>query len=476
MIESALAQLRVALSIGFGRPLSTRALERMVEGLKASQREFGIVARSLEVMGPAMDVETINEVHARRMRQVARLAAAETPYYAELFARLGLNPQRLSAEDLLRIPLTPKDAIRDRPDDFIRRGAQPFLRPTTTGTTGKPTSVAFSLAEIRNYAALQAIDALAGGSLRADDILQIATASRGLLGNVTLSGACAHVGTLVTMTGIVDPAYALAQLAEERHIPGKRPKVSVLYTYPSYMSELVETGLRLGYGPADFGLRSISIGGEIVTESAVRRAQALFGDLPITRGYGMTEIWPLGGTRCEAGHLHFQPSYGKVELLALDSDEPAAPGEAGRIVATPFVPFRETTLLLRFDTQDIARALPEPPTCSMRHLPATSDLLGKLKHAIRVGDAQWVFSKSILEAVESVAEVALPAQVGWEAAEGGVAIRVVVREDCDRAGARRALLSALAGEGVPVAALELCDGPHLPGAFPWRANQREVTL
>jgi phenylacetate-coenzyme A ligase PaaK-like adenylate-forming protein len=475
MIESALAQLRVALSIGFGRPFSVRALERMVAGLKASRREFGDVAHKTEIMGPAMDAETIGEVHARRMRQVARLAGRETPYYAELFAALGIDPERLTAEDVARLPVTSKEAVRDRPDDFIRREAKVYLRPTTTGTTGKPTSIAFSLREMRAYAALQAIDALTTGALREDDIVQIATASRGLLGNVCLAGACAHAGALVTMTGIVDPAYALAHLAEERRIPGKRPRVSVLHTYPSYLGELVETGLRLGHKPDDFGLRSIGVGGEIVTEAGLERARALFGEVEYGRGYGMTEIWPLGGARCEAGHLHFQPAYGKVEALALDADEPAAPGEPGRIVATPFFPFRETTLLLRYDTGDVARVLPEPPECSMRHLPATSDLLGKQKHAVRLGDGRWVFSRDVLEAVESVEAAPLPGRCRWEAAPGGLKVWVVVREESDWAAARRALGEALESRGVSVAALELLGGP-LPGAFPWRANQREMTL
>lgn len=475
MIESAIAQLRVALSIGFGRPFSVRSLERVVAGLKASRHEFGGIAHKAEVMGPAMDAETITEVHTRRMRQVARLAGRETPYYAEQFAALGLDPENLSAADLARLPITPKDAVRDRPDDFIRREAKVYLRPSTTGTTGKPTSIAFSLKEMHVYAALQAIDALTSGTLREDDIVQIATASRGLLGNVNLAGACAHVGALVSMTGIVDPVYALAQLAEERRIPGKRQRVSLLYTYPSYLSELVETGLRLGYDPTGFGLRQISAGGEIATAAALERARAFFGDVEFTGGYGMTEIWPLGGASCEAGHLHFQPAYGKVEVLAIDNDEPAAPGEAGRIVATPFFPFRETTLLVRYDTGDLVRVLPEQPECSLRHLPSTSNLLGKLKHAIRLDDGRWVFARDVLEAVESVQAVPLPGRCRWEAAPGGVAVQVVVRAVGDRPAARRAIDEALEARGVPVSAVEVTDGP-LPVAFPWRADQREMTL
>ena len=40
---------------------------------------------------------------------------------------------------------------------------------------------------------------------------------------------------------------------------------------------------------------------------------------------------------------------------------------------------------------------------------------------------------------------------------------------------RQQLTEALAAHGVPVTALELTVQPP-PGAFPWRANQREMTL
>jgi phenylacetate-coenzyme A ligase PaaK-like adenylate-forming protein len=474
MIDSAFAQTRVSLSIAFGRPMPIRALEQVVTGLRSARREFGALPRSAEVMGPTLDAEAALDLQRRRLRQVARLAGMETPFYAERFAALGLDPCRLSDEALARLPLTTKVELRARPDDFVRRSTRGFLRPTTTGTTGRPTAITFSEKEMRLSAALQAIDALSGDTIREDDILQIATASRGLLGNVSLAAACAHVGALVTMTGITDPAYALAQLAEPHNLPGKRRQVSVLYTYPSYLGELVETGLRLGYGPADFGLRLICAGGEIVTEAVQRRAQALFGDVNFTSGYGMTEIWPLGGSRCEAGHLHFQPSYGMVEVLDLDEDRPAAPGQPGRIVATPFLPFRESTLLLRYDTEDLVRAPSGPVTCSQRHLPATGELLGKRKHALCL-DSGWVFARDVLEAVESVSEVPLPAQLRWDAAPSGIALTVAIRPESNRPATRRALAAALEARGVPLASLTVCDGPP-PGRFPWRASQRELTL
>jgi phenylacetate-coenzyme A ligase PaaK-like adenylate-forming protein len=183
----------------------------------------------------------------------------------------------------------------------------------------------------------------------------------------------------------------------------------------------------------------IFVGGEIVTAGLKARCQQLFGAVQFVEGYGMTEPWPLGGALCPAGHLHFEPSHGLVEVLDPDTGAPARPGEAGTIVATPFAPFRETTILLRYDTEDVVRPIVRP-ACPLHHLPATTNILGKLRHAAR-HDNGWTFPRDVLEAVETIDAVPLPARCGFWAVPGGVAVEVLV--DRDAPPVRRAVEHAL---------------------------------
>ena len=44
----------------------------------------------------------------------------------------------------------------------------------------------------------------------------------------------------------MDPRITLALLSERHNLPGKRDRVSVMFTYPSYLGELIEYGERLG--------------------------------------------------------------------------------------------------------------------------------------------------------------------------------------------------------------------------------------
>ena len=237
-----------------------------------------------------------------------------------------------------------------------------------------------------------------------------------------------------------------------------------------------------------------------MTAGLKARARRLFGPVAFDEGYAQTETWPLGGVRCAAGHLHFEPSRGLVEVLALPDGRPraprgappapaaagvpapapAAPGAPGTLVATPFGPYREASVVLRYATEDVVRAVAGPPTCPLRHLPATGDVLGKLRLAVRhgPGPADWTFPRQVLEALEAAAladAVPLPARCGVWAVPGGVAVEALVRPGQARPrrrapGGRR----AAGGAGRAPAGAAPGGGPRpLRRPLPLRGDLRE---
>jgi phenylacetate-coenzyme A ligase PaaK-like adenylate-forming protein len=439
----------------------------------ATREEFGmaVTEASGSLGGLDLNEETQREMQAHRFRNQAVRAARETAYYERLFDSLDIDPSRLRFEDIARVPLTSKTALRENPGAFVRRTAAPHLRTTTTGTTGKPTSVCFSIDELQTYIALGAVGHLLTGHIEASDVVQISTSSRATLANTCFAGACARIGALVHLAGLVDPARALAVLAQERRIPGKKPKVSYMATYPSYLGELVECGLKRGYGPKDFGLERVSIGGELASEGLKAFARLLFGPIEFDEGYGMTETWPLQGQRCSEGHLHFEPLPGLLEVLSLESGSPASSGEAGTIVATPLPPYRDTTILLRYDTEDVVRPLFGPLVCELQNLRATTPLLGKLRLSVRHQDG-WTFPRDLLEALEEGDDVPLPARYGFWEVPGGVAVEVVARGSGPRV--RHNIESRLNEHGVPVQQLHLLEHrSELRDPMPLRCDLRE---
>jgi phenylacetate-coenzyme A ligase PaaK-like adenylate-forming protein len=476
MFETAIAQLRFGASMALGVPFSTRSLERIVSAMRATKHEFGEIGPGADelIAGPVLDDETRRDVQLRRFRKQALLAARETRYYASVFERAGVDPKRMTFEDIARFPLTLKDHLRDDPDAFVRRGAKPSIRATTTGTTGWPTSVYFSDREVKTLVALAAMSFMNQNLIEPEDVVQVSISSRAIIGVTSVTGACAKIGAPVYVAGAVSLAHTMALLTERKHLPGKRDRVSIMTTYPSYLGELIEYGIEHGYGPSDFGLRRIWAGGEVVTEGLKRRARALFGDVDMRENYGMTELVPFGGTLCPQGHLHYEPSGGLVEVMSLERPGPAQPGEPGSVVATPFPPYRDTTMLLRYNTEDVVRPVVGPLTCSMRALPATSNLLGKQRLSARHEDG-WTLVRDVIEALEAVDAVPLPARYGFWPVPGGVAVEVVTRNQGPAV--RRAIEQGLLERGVPLRRLTLCaDRSQLERPLPLRCDLKETSF
>jgi len=473
MVDVAIAQLRFALALLFGWRFPVRSLERIIVALRETQREFGPLGADAraELDGALLDPDSIRRIQVQRFRQQARQAMRHTDYYRDRFARHGIDPATIQHADIASVPITTKAAVRAQPDAFVSRRATPFLRATTTGTTGTPTSISFSAHELRVYAALAAISTYFTRDLVEGDVVQFSTSARGVLGNLCLAGASAQVGAQVYLAGQVDPILALAQLREQRFTSGKTKRTNVLNTYPSYLGALVTASLAHRYQSVDFELERIILGGEIMTQGLKQRCEEVFGPVRILEGYGMTETWPVDGRLCEAGHLHFEVSRGLVEVHSLESDRKAEAGEYGTLVVTPFPPYRETTLLLRYDTEDVVQALPDDLSCSLRHLPATSHLLGKRRLAVQ-HERGWTFPRQVAEALEAIPALSLPARYGFWAVPGGVAVEV----QCDIAtpDLRRQVTASLETWGVPVQTVLLRErGQPLQHPVPLRCDRRE---
>lgn len=460
-----------------GRPFHRRSLDRILEAVRATYEEFGTIGVGADEMlgGPTLDDETRMVMQGRRFRAQAIRAARETRYYKALFERIGVDPKGLRYDDIAGLPVTPKEALRDDSEAFVRSGSAPTYRSTTTGTTGWPTTVWFSDDENYLIGALSTITFLGQRIITPEDFVQISISTRARLGVHGVVFSANAIGAVVHPAGLVSAEHTLALLSEQHTLPGKKSRVSVMSTYPSFLGELVETGLRLGHRPQDFGLERVLLGGEIVSNGLQNRAQELFGPIQFVQNYGMTELVPFGASMCDQNHLHYEPSVGMVEVLDLETHQrPVAEGEAGVIVATPLPPFRETTMLLRYNTEDVVRPISGPLDCAMRRVPATTNLLGKARLSVRHDDG-WTFVRDILESLDAVPEVPLPARYGFRAVPGGVAVEVVGRSTGTRA--RAAIGDSLVAHGIPLRHLDVvAERDELAHPLPLRCDLKEGSL
>jgi phenylacetate-CoA ligase len=475
VLGTALAQISYATSVAFGARFSQRALDHLVAAALSTCAEFGEIGAGAGELatGPALDEQERRLMATRRFRAVADRASRETPYYRRLFAELDVDPKRLRESDIGRLPLTTKDDVRADPDAFVAARARPTLLATTTGTTGLPASIAFSAYELRVAVSISALGSLVGGHLDPADVVLMTTSATAVLGNLGLAGACARIGAAAEIAGVSEPAATLSALRRRRGLPGHKSRVSVLSAYPSYLDELVACALEQGLGPADFGLERILLGGEVSTLRLRDRCRRAFGDVDFLELYAMTETIPFGARGCSAGHLHFDGSVGLLEVVEPESGTPARPGHVGALVVTPFPPYREATLLLRYATRDLVRTLPQTAMCELAAMPATSRMLGKQDFAVR-GEDGWTTPLALLEALESVEKLPLPIRHGFWGCADGVAVEVFCGPEAGGGTATR-IWEALEEWAIPVAEVRVVDRPDaLTRPVPLRCDLREA--
>ncbi len=476
MLDTALVQLRFGLALIAGRRIRVDDVRRMLADILVTRTEFGETTlqevRAAQI--PELDPEARRTVNEQRMRRAARRAYTETVYYRELFDSLGVQANRLTLDQLHNVPITPKSALKTMPEAFISKNGKPCFQAFTTGTTGTPTAVWFSRYELDLAAAFSAVSLVSNTGIGPEDVVQLTISTRALLGVSNIMQACHLIGAVAYPIGLIDPTETLARLATPMHLPGKKPQVSVMTTYPSYLAALVERGEALGYGPEDFGLERIIVGGEILTAALRQRAEALFG-ARVEDSYGMTEIFPLAGMICSQGHCHISPEQGLIEVLRLDDQRPAEPGEEGTLVVTPFFPYRDTTLLFRLDTGDVVRRLENASlTCELARIPATSGILGKKNFCISANGRRY-FQRDVMELLEGERAIPLPCRYALDSSAEGFDLHVLVRLE-DRQIARR-LEHRAADMGLPLRQVRLyTNKANMPPTVPVRADLREVTF
>jgi phenylacetate-CoA ligase len=306
-----------------------------------------------------------------------------------------VRPDKLDVAGLGAIPVTVKRDLVERPDDFQCADVAPYLATRTTGTTGRPAEIWLSRYEMELWPAIGTLASVLRDDLRPTDVMQVSISSRATAA-VHLDVACCRlVGAACRVLGTVPPDEALDSLCERG--------VTLLETTPSYLAELEVVARLRGMGPNDFRLRRIDVGGEVLSTSLDLAVQETFGVPRVNDLFGMTEVVPVTGRTCSQGHLHHDINMGLVEYLDVETGEPAAPGALATVVVTPFFPYRDCMPVFRYDTRDVVRCLPaEPLSCEVAGLPGTGPIVGKADQLLRLGPADIVTPRQLVEAIEAL--------------------------------------------------------------------------
>jgi len=360
------------------------------------------------------------------------------------------------------VPVTSRTELIENADDFLC--GTPFLSARTTGTSGRPVQVWFSGNEIRLWSAMTALSQTLRGEIRPDDRVQLSISSRASGMTQQLLGACRLLAVPCRVLGLVPVPDTLDHLTGAY---GGAP--TLLFTYPSYLAALVAEARRRRLGPEDFRLRTVYAGGELLSAAVAEAAAETLG-ATVEDSYGTTELAPTGGRVCSQRHLHLDANTGFGEVLDLVTGEPAAPGELGTLVLTPYQPYRECMPVFRYDTRDVVRRLPAgPPACELSAVPAVSQVLGKAAGVLSTR-AGVVTTRDVLEVLEALPGVAWPARFRISIVDGQVRV-TLARSDTRELSAGE--IAARLGVPVEVVPVDSVDSAMLR---PLRCDLTERTF
>jgi len=303
----------------------------------------------------AIETASIDELRGlqlTRLKHAVRYAFEQVPHYKTKFEEAGVHPADLVRfEDLAKFPFTTKDDLRaNYPFGMVAVSMDEIVRiHASSGTTGKPTVVAYTKKDIETWSHLMARSIrAAGGSSR--DKIHVAY-GYGLF----TGGLGAHYGGEYLGAAVIPVGGGFTE-RQVQLINDFKP--DIIMVTPSYMLAIADEFERQGLDARGCSLRIGIFGAEPWTDgmrSEIERRMRLDAvDI-----YGLSEVMGPGvAQECietkdgpTLWEDHFYP-----EIVDPVSGLPVADGEAGELVLTTLT--KEGMPVIRYRTRDLTRLLP----------------------------------------------------------------------------------------------------------------------
>ncbi len=309
------------------------------------------------------DVTTIERLPRSDLTrlQVERLRvllerAARVPLHRERLTAAKVGPGDIrSLDDLRRLPFTTKSDFRDTyPFGLLAVPMDQVVRiHASSGTTGKPTVVAYTRGDLDVWTEVMGRTLRAGG-VRPGDVVQNAYGYGLFTGGLGFHYGAEAVGAAVIP---VSGGFTERQLVAFQDLGS-----TVLCCTPSYALHLAEAIEEAGLAMETLRLRVGFFGAEPWTE-AMRAAIEERLRLMALNVYGLSEITGPGvAVECpERQGMHIAEDHFLPEIVDPKSLEPVSPGTTGELVLTTLS--KEGMPLLRYRTRDLTTLDPTPCRC-----------------------------------------------------------------------------------------------------------------
>jgi phenylacetate-CoA ligase len=312
---------------------------------KSTYRPFG-----LEAIETASRDE-IASVQTKRLKRTLENVYENVPLYRKKFDAAGVSPSDFKhLDDLKYFPFTTKQDLRESyPFGMFAVPKERVLRiHASSGTTGKPTVVGYTRADIETWADLVARSLRACG-VRPGMLVHISVGYGLFTGGMGMHYGAERLGcTVVPVAGGMTPRQVQLILDFQP---------DVIIPTPSYLLVILDEFRAQGLDPSRTSLKIAFCGAEPWTNAMRAEIESAF-DIDAIDAYGLSEV--IGpGVACECIETkngpyiwedHFYP-----EIVDPLSEKVLRDGEAGEIVFTTLT--KEAMPVIRYRTRDLTRLL-----------------------------------------------------------------------------------------------------------------------
>ncbi len=304
-----------------------------------------------------MPNEALEAIQLRRLRTTLERVYATVPFYRKRFDAAGVKPADVrTLSDMAHLPFTTKQDLRDNyPFGLFAVPMDNVIRiHASSGTTGQPTVVGYTIRDIDTWASLMARSLMAGGADRGDMIHN--AYGYGLF----TGGLGVHYGAEKLGASVIPVSGGNTK---RQVIIMRDFGPTILTATPSYALHLAEVAAEMAVDIRQMRFKYGIFGAEPWSENMRSEIENHLGITAVDI-YGLSEVMGPGvAVECHEARsgLHVFEDHFIPEIIDPGTGDVLPPGQPGELVFTSIT--KEAFPVIRYRTRDITALHPEPCVC-----------------------------------------------------------------------------------------------------------------
>ncbi len=343
-----------------------------------------------------MPRDELRKMQYRLLKTLVYRLYSFSPFYHERMRDQKVHPDDIgSLEDIRKLPFMYKRDLRDNYPDRIFTASQDDLvrYHVSSGTTGKPTVVGYTQADLNNWTTSLA-RGLTSCGLGRGDVIQVSYGYGLFTGGLGLHYGAERIGATVLPTSVGNTERQI-ELMQDLH-------ATAIACTPSYLLHMGEVAEKMGVSiKNDTQLRAGILGAEPWSATMKDRIEEWLG-IRAYDIYGTSELSGPMFCECTAQKgFHVWSDLAYVEVLDPETGEPLPSGEKGELVITMLQ--KEALPMIRYKIGDISSIEDEVCPCGRTH-PRVQRISGRVDDMLIIRGIN-VFPSQIEHALMNIPQV-----------------------------------------------------------------------